>query len=89
VAVITTSQVYYQSVPFTFVASSIPALSVQPVYDIGLKVVLNLSGLVAIEGNNASTTAYQRHSYLNITAPKNIGGYGCDFTMLFITSPTA
>jgi hypothetical protein len=90
VAAITTSNfVYYQTIPITFTPSSFTALSVQPIYGIGFRVALNLSGLVAVQGNNASSTDYQRHSYINITGSINPQAYACDFSTIFLTNITS
>lgn len=79
----------YQSLSFVFVPSSIPAATLVPIYGIGIKVALNLSGLVVIQGNSNYRTDYQRHSYINITSPTSINGYACSFSKLFIASPTS
>lgn len=89
VVVATTSKVYYQSIPLTFVANNIPLVSAQIVYHFGIKFVLNLTDITAITGNNLTTLDYQRHSSFRITFPTDIGGYGCDFSQMFIAAPTS
>jgi hypothetical protein len=79
VIIIGSSTTYFQSLALTLVANSIPQVVIEPIYDIGLKINLNCTNISVITGNNATSTDYEQHSYINITSPTNIGAYACAF----------